>query len=211
MSSSLLEHQTRMQQELWMRAKLQVLTSLKPVSAMIPSATTSFPKFRANTRRSETNASINTDTVKAETSSTKPGTLPTPPALPASANPLKASRTHHELHKELLLAHRKGLVVCSRPELQLVLERRRREQTDREREDQARTPLEQILLKRQQRHQELAPPGPVSIPGGRESQQVQTGEEEPQLLEFVKVRQNLRKIHSALNKATNSEAPPTDN
>ncbi|XP_064162691.1 actin-associated protein FAM107A isoform X2 [Anguilla rostrata] len=181
-----------MQQELWMRAKLQVLTSLKPVSAMIP-ATASFQK--SNTRRNETSAahattSINTDNVKPETSSTNPVTLPT--ALPASANPLKASRTHQELHKELLLAHR------NRPELQLVLERRRREQTDRERGEQARTPLEQVLLKRQQRHQE------------KESQQEHTQKEEPQLLEFVRVRQNLRKIHSARNKPTNSEALPVD-
>ncbi|XP_061076910.1 uncharacterized protein si:ch211-218o21.4 isoform X1 [Conger conger] len=194
MSSSILEHQTRLQQELWMRAKLQVLTSLKPVSAMIPT-TASFPKSRTSR--------INSDVVKPETGNSKPATLATPPALPPSANPLKASRTHQELHKELLLAHRnRGLVVCSRPELQLVLEKQRRKQTDRERGEQDRTPLEQVMLRRQQRNpeQESQPEGAVKVK-----------EEQPQLLEFVRVRQNLRKIHSALNKPTNSEALPMDN
>uniref|UniRef100_A0A671R394 Si:ch211-218o21.4 n=1 Tax=Sinocyclocheilus anshuiensis TaxID=1608454 RepID=A0A671R394_9TELE len=60
-------------------------------------------------------------------------------------NPVKASRSHQELHKELLLAHKKGLVVCCKPELQMVLERRKREQTQREEGEQSRSPLEQVL------------------------------------------------------------------
>ncbi|XP_036386590.1 actin-associated protein FAM107A [Megalops cyprinoides] len=203
-----------MQQELWLKTKLQVLSSLKTVSAMTP-ATTPSPKS-ASTRASSTNASHSPastgpsnaictnsnmkarlcdadDAVKPESASSKNLLSPPTPVTPDTPiNPLKASRTHQELHKELLLAHKKGLVVCSRPELQRVLERRRREQTQREEGEQARTPLEQVLLARQQRHQE------------RERQQERISEE-PQLLEFVQVRQNLRKIHSALYKTTTSE------
>ncbi|XP_067268654.1 actin-associated protein FAM107A isoform X2 [Pseudorasbora parva] len=73
-------------------------------------------------------------------------------------NPVKASRSHQELHKELLLAHKKrdrGLVVCCKPELQTVLERRKRAQSQREEGEQSRSPLEQVLLQRQQKHQEM--------------------------------------------------------
>ncbi|XP_051508819.1 uncharacterized protein LOC127414659 isoform X2 [Myxocyprinus asiaticus] len=70
-------------------------------------------------------------------------------------NPVKASRSHQELHKELLLTHKQGLVVCCKPELQMVLERRKREQIHREEGEQSRSPLEQVLLKRQQKHLEM--------------------------------------------------------
>uniref|UniRef100_A0A671R3F8 Si:ch211-218o21.4 n=1 Tax=Sinocyclocheilus anshuiensis TaxID=1608454 RepID=A0A671R3F8_9TELE len=104
-------------------------------------------------------------------------------------NPVKASRSHQELHKELLLAHKKGLVVCCKPELQMVLERRKREQTQREEGEQSRSPLEQVLQERQSKHQEMME---------------QRLHEEVQLLEFVRVRQNLRKVHTALQKNLHS-------
>ncbi|XP_073675782.1 actin-associated protein FAM107A isoform X4 [Garra rufa] len=96
-------------------------------------------------------------------------------------NPVKASRSHQELHKELLLAHKKGLVVCCKPELQMVLERRKREQTQREEGEQSRSLLEQ-----------------------KEKEEEQRVHEEVQLLEFVRVRQNLRKVHTALQKNIHS-------
>ncbi|KAI3357100.1 hypothetical protein L3Q82_015571 [Scortum barcoo] len=105
---------------------------------------------------------------------------------------VKASRTHNELHKELLLAHKRGLALSSRSELQQVLERRKRVQSDQE-EGESRTPLEDVLLRRQQRQLE------------REKEEEEKVGEEAQLMEFVRVRQNLRKIHSAIqNKAANS-------
>ncbi|XP_012675570.2 nuclear fragile X mental retardation-interacting protein 2 isoform X2 [Clupea harengus] len=111
-------------------------------------------------------------------------------------NPPKVVRSHQELHKELLLAHKKrgrDLVVGSRPELHMVLERRKKEQSQRQEEEQAKGPLEHVLLKRQQKHEENA---------REEEERVR---DEAQLMEFVRVRQNLRKIHSALqSKATNS-------
>ncbi|XP_034733407.1 protein FAM107B [Etheostoma cragini] len=108
-------------------------------------------------------------------------------------NPIKASRTHNELHKELLLAHKRGLALSSRSELQQVLERRKRVQSEREEEGQSRTSLEDVLLRRQLKQLE------------REKEQEDKVEQESQLMEFVRVRQNLRKIHSAIqNKAANT-------
>ncbi|XP_050973589.1 actin-associated protein FAM107A isoform X5 [Labeo rohita] len=115
-------------------------------------------------------------------------------------NPVKASRSHQELHKELLLAHKKGLVVCCKPELQMVLERRKREQTQREEGEQSRSPLEQVLLERQQKHQEMM----VSSLIKKEKEEEQRVREEVQLLEFVRVRQNLKKVHTALQKNIHS-------
>ncbi|XP_032376038.1 protein FAM107B [Etheostoma spectabile] len=118
--------------------------------------------------------------VKAEASSGQP-------------NPIKASRTHNELHKELLLAHKRGLALSSRSELQQVLERRKRVQSEREEEGQSRTSLEDVLLRRQLKQLE------------REKEQEDKVQQESQLMEFVRVRQNLRKIHSAIqNKAANT-------
>ncbi|KAG9328749.1 hypothetical protein JZ751_010836, partial [Albula glossodonta] len=207
------------QQELWLRAKLQVLTSLNSIHTMTP--TTSFPKTPANTRAGATGGT-RAPTVISSGDSGQSDTG----GRAAPANPVKASRTHQELHKELLLAHRKGLVVytnrlsvfvrglvvytnrlslfvrglvvCSRPELMLVLERKRKERMEKEEGEQARTPLEQVLLKRQQRQQEWEDP----VGSSRKP--------EPQLLEFVRVRQNLRKIRSALYNPATPEDPPTD-
>uniref|UniRef100_A0A3Q3F804 Si:ch211-218o21.4 n=1 Tax=Labrus bergylta TaxID=56723 RepID=A0A3Q3F804_9LABR len=108
--------------------------------------------------------------------------------------PVRTSRTHNELHKELLLAHKKrGLALSSRSELQQALERRKRVQNDREEEGQSRTPLEDVLLRRQQKQHE------------KEKEEGEKVQEEAQLMEFVRVRQNLRKIHSAIqNKAAHS-------
>ncbi|XP_035813754.1 actin-associated protein FAM107A [Amphiprion ocellaris] len=116
-----------------------------------------------------------------------------PGASTGHSNPTKVSRTHNELHKELLLAHKKGLALSSRSELQQVLERRKRVQSDRDEEGQSRTPLEDVLLRRQQKQLE------------REREQDEQVRGESQLMEFVRVRQNLRKIHSVIqDKAANT-------
>ncbi|XP_026124569.1 protein FAM107B isoform X2 [Carassius auratus] len=112
-------------------------------------------------------------------------------------NPAKASRNHQELHKELLQAHKqrdRGPLACCKPELQMVLEKRKREQTQRQEGEQSRSPLEQVLLERQHKHQETM----------KEKEEEQRLREEAQLLEFVRVRQNLRKVHTALQKTLHS-------
>ncbi|XP_062248553.1 actin-associated protein FAM107A [Platichthys flesus] len=107
------------------------------------------------------------------------------------SNPIQTFRTHNELHKELLLAHKRGLALSRRPELQQVLERRKRAQSEQEDEGQSRTPLEDVLLRRQQKQLE------------RDKEHEEKVQEENQMMEFVRVRQNLRKIHSAIQNKNN--------
>ncbi|XP_069040606.1 protein FAM107B isoform X1 [Lepisosteus oculatus] len=182
-----------MQHELWLKAKLQVLGSLKPVSAM---------RDASSNPDSAGDASVCATKEEGVGAAGPISSLgPITPTKPA--NPIKASRTHQELHKELLMAHRKplnseaeagpcahctcdlisefrGLGVSSKPELQLVLERRQRERTQKEAGEQGRTPLELELLRRQQRQQEV-------------ERQREKEREDTQVPELVKVRQNLRK------------------
>uniref|UniRef100_A0A3B5MH96 Actin-associated protein FAM107A n=1 Tax=Xiphophorus couchianus TaxID=32473 RepID=A0A3B5MH96_9TELE len=99
-------------------------------------------------------------------------------------NPVKTSRSHQELHRELLSSCRRG--VETKPELQRVLESRKRDQLIRQRkqEEEARkkiSPLEAELLKRHMKLEEL------------ERQQEQQEEENLRAPEFVKVRENLRR------------------
>ncbi|KAM4588844.1 protein FAM107B isoform 2-T2 [Odontesthes bonariensis] len=102
-------------------------------------------------------------------------------------NPVKASRSHQELHRELLNScKRDGMSVETKPELQRVLESRKRDQQIRQRkqEDEARrkiSPLEAELLKRQKKLDEL------------ERQQEQQQQENLKAPEFVKVREKLRR------------------
>uniref|UniRef100_A0A3Q1HLM0 Actin-associated protein FAM107A n=1 Tax=Acanthochromis polyacanthus TaxID=80966 RepID=A0A3Q1HLM0_9TELE len=71
-------------------------------------------------------------------------------------NPVKASKSHQELHRELLSCKR----VEMKPELQRVLESRRRDQQiqQKKQEDEARrkiSPLEAELLKRHKKLEEV--------------------------------------------------------
>ncbi|XP_045145770.1 actin-associated protein FAM107A isoform X2 [Echinops telfairi] len=117
-------------------------------------------------------------------------------------NPVKASRSHQELHRELLMNHRRwgtgtaswacrapflegrGLGVDSKPELQRVLEHRRRNQLIKKKKEELEAkrlqcPFEQELLRRQQRLNQLEKP---------------PEKEEDHAPEFMKVRENLRRI-----------------
>uniref|UniRef100_A0A3P9QBY9 Actin-associated protein FAM107A n=1 Tax=Poecilia reticulata TaxID=8081 RepID=A0A3P9QBY9_POERE len=75
-------------------------------------------------------------------------------------NPVKASRSHQELHRELLSSCRRGgSGVETKPELQRVLESRKRDQLIRQRkqEEEAHrkiSPLEAELLKRHMKLEE---------------------------------------------------------
>lgn len=101
-------------------------------------------------------------------------------------NPVKASTSHQELHRELLMNHKRGIGVESKPELQRVLEQRKREQVikQRKQEEEARrkiSPLEQELLKRQQKLEEL------------EKEQDRLENSNCSAPEFIKVKENLRR------------------
>ncbi|KAM7170991.1 actin-associated protein FAM107A isoform 1-T1 [Macrochelys suwanniensis] len=98
-------------------------------------------------------------------------------------NPVKASKSHQELHRELLMNHKRGVGVESKPELQRVLEHRRRNQLLRQKKEdeeakKLQSPFEQELLKRQQRLDQL------------ERGQEKHEEHAP---EFIKVKENLRR------------------
>nr|XP_004669157.1 actin-associated protein FAM107A isoform X2 [Jaculus jaculus]XP_044992075.1 actin-associated protein FAM107A isoform X2 [Jaculus jaculus]XP_044992076.1 actin-associated protein FAM107A isoform X2 [Jaculus jaculus] len=99
-------------------------------------------------------------------------------------NPVKASRSHQELHRELLMNHRRGLSVDSKPELQRVMEQRRRNQLLKKKMEELEAkrlqcPLEQELRRRQQRLDQLENP---------------PEKEEEHAPEFIRVRENLRRI-----------------
>lgn len=102
-------------------------------------------------------------------------------------NPVKASRSHQELHRELLSScKRSGTRVEMKPELQRVLESRKRDQLIRQRkqEEEAHrkiTPLEAELMKRHKKLEEL------------EKQQEQQQEDDMRAPEFVKVKEKLRR------------------
>ncbi|XP_034558218.1 protein FAM107B isoform X1 [Notolabrus celidotus] len=102
-------------------------------------------------------------------------------------NPVKASKSHQELHRELMSScKRGGSVVETKPELQRVLESRKRDQMikQRKQEDEARkkiSPLEAELLKRHKKLEEM------------EKQQEKEQEENLKAPEFVKVKENLRR------------------
>uniref|UniRef100_A0A4W3GP56 Family with sequence similarity 107 member B n=1 Tax=Callorhinchus milii TaxID=7868 RepID=A0A4W3GP56_CALMI len=69
-------------------------------------------------------------------------------------NPVKSSRNHQDLQRELLINQKRGIVPQSKPELQRVMEQRKRDQVvkqKKEEEGQKRSDLEQELMKRQQR------------------------------------------------------------
>ncbi|XP_033936168.1 actin-associated protein FAM107A-like isoform X2 [Pseudochaenichthys georgianus] len=100
-------------------------------------------------------------------------------------NPVKASRSHQELHRELMSScKRGGGAVEMKPELQRVLESRKRDQLIRTRKQEEEThrkvsPLEAELLKRQQKLDEL----------DRQQQR----DDSTKAPEFVKVKENLRR------------------
>ncbi|XP_018543188.1 protein FAM107B isoform X5 [Lates calcarifer] len=102
-------------------------------------------------------------------------------------NPVKASKSHQELHRELMSSYKRGGVsVEMKPELHRVLESRKRDQLikQRKQEDEARrkiSPLEAELLKRHRKLEEL------------EKQQEKEQEENLKAPEFVKVKENLRR------------------
>ncbi|XP_077134763.1 actin-associated protein FAM107A [Ranitomeya variabilis] len=100
-------------------------------------------------------------------------------------NPVKASRSHQELHRELLMNHRRGLSIDKKPELQRVLENRRRDQIIQQKRQEEETkkmqsPFEQELLKRQQRLEQL-------------EKEEQEPKDEAHAPEFLKVKENLRR------------------
>ncbi|XP_007545736.1 protein FAM107B isoform X1 [Poecilia latipinna] len=101
-------------------------------------------------------------------------------------NPVKSSRNHQDLHRELIMNQKRGLAPQNKPELQKVLEKRKREQVIKaQKEEQEahkkRSDLEIELMKRQQKLEQL------------ELEQQKIQEEQENTPEFVKMKGNLRR------------------
>ncbi|XP_071374282.1 protein FAM107B [Centroberyx affinis] len=94
--------------------------------------------------------------------------------------------SHQDLHRELLLSHKRGLLLEEKPELKRVLEQRRLE-LHREEEQAQRRPsdLEMELRKRQQKLQEY------------EQEEIRRREDQQKIPEFVRVRDNLRRTQTS--------------
>ncbi|XP_061641095.1 protein FAM107B-like isoform X4 [Phyllopteryx taeniolatus] len=110
-------------------------------------------------------------------------------------NPVKGSRSHQELHRELMTSCKRSdmRVESSKPELERVLECRRRDQLIKERkqEEDARrkiSPLEAELRKRLQALEEM------------EAEQQKDERDNPTAPEFVKVKENLRRTSCVAGK-----------
>uniref|UniRef100_A0A665VDZ7 Family with sequence similarity 107 member B n=1 Tax=Echeneis naucrates TaxID=173247 RepID=A0A665VDZ7_ECHNA len=109
-------------------------------------------------------------------------------------NPVKTSRNHQDLHRELLMNQKRGLAPQNKPELQKVLEKRKREQVLKaQKEEQEahkkRSDLEIELMKRTN----------YSIFNLKlpllqlELEQQKIDEEQENTPEFVKMKSNLRR------------------
>ncbi|CAL9706598.1 unnamed protein product [Knipowitschia caucasica] len=109
------------------------------------------------------------------------------------SNPVRESKSHRELHRELLTqCKRSGDMVEVKPELQRVLDSRRREQrlSIRRQEEEAHkklSPLEQELKRRKGILEELE----------QEEQRLKL--ESSRAPEFIKVKENLRRTSRDLN------------
>uniref|UniRef100_UPI0037E7E6FB protein FAM107B n=1 Tax=Semicossyphus pulcher TaxID=241346 RepID=UPI0037E7E6FB len=97
-------------------------------------------------------------------------------------NPVTASKSHKELHKELRLSHNRRVLHEGKTELQRALEKRKWEQRmkasrDQEEAQKSGSPLQRELLKRHQRLEKLE----------RDKERQQEGPE------FLQVKERLRR------------------
>lgn len=107
-------------------------------------------------------------------------------------NPVKTSRNHQDLHRELLMNQKRGLAPQNKPELQKVMERRKRDQVFKaQKEEQEahmkRSDLEVELMKRRETLEQL------------EQEQHKIEEEQENTPEFVKMKSNLRRTKQEMD------------
>ncbi|XP_037682454.1 protein FAM107B-like [Choloepus didactylus] len=110
-------------------------------------------------------------------------------------NPVKTSRNHQDLHRELLMNQKRGLAPQNKPELQKVMEKRKRDQVIKQKEEEAqkkKSDLEIELLKRQQKLEQL------------ELEKQKSQEEQENAPELVKVKGNLRRTGHEVAQAQES-------
>ncbi|XP_039617421.1 protein FAM107B isoform X1 [Polypterus senegalus] len=100
-------------------------------------------------------------------------------------NPVKTSRNHQDLHRELMMNQKRGLAPQNKPELQKVMEKRKRDLVVKQQKEEEAlkkmSDLELELMKRQQKLEQL------------ELEQQKANEEQENAPEFVKMKGNLRR------------------
>ncbi|KAM4747955.1 protein FAM107B [Rhinophrynus dorsalis] len=110
-------------------------------------------------------------------------------------NPVKTSRNHQDLHRELLMNQKRGLSPQNKPELQKVMEKRKRDQIIKQQKEEAEQKKSEFEKELQKRHQMLEE---------REMEKNRTEEEQENKPEFLKVKGNLRRLNQEISEANES-------
>ncbi|XP_034028190.1 protein FAM107B isoform X3 [Thalassophryne amazonica] len=106
--------------------------------------------------------------------------------------------SHQDLHRELLLSHKRGLLLEEKPELKRVLDQRRLDlHKVEELAKQGPSDLETELRKRQQKLQEVKSTRQATETlNGYEQEEIRQRENEKKIPEFVRVKDNLRRTQT---------------
>ncbi|XP_078530327.1 protein FAM107B isoform X1 [Lissotriton helveticus] len=105
-------------------------------------------------------------------------------------NPVKISRNHQDLHRELLMNQKMGIAPQNKPELQKVMEKRKRDQVVKQhKEEEAQKKKSDFEIELQKRHQKLEQ---------LESEKHRTEEQQENAPEFVKIKGNLRRTNQEI-------------
>ncbi|XP_038667879.1 protein FAM107B isoform X1 [Scyliorhinus canicula] len=99
-------------------------------------------------------------------------------------NPVKTSKNHQDLHRELIINQKRGIAPQNKPELQRVMEQRKRDQVVKQKKEEEalkKSDLEQELMKRQQRLDQI------------EQEKLEAEGKQENAPEFVKMKGNLRR------------------
>ncbi|XP_053572471.1 protein FAM107B [Bombina bombina] len=110
-------------------------------------------------------------------------------------NPVKTSRNHQDLHRELLMNQKRGLSPQNKPELQKVMEKRKRDQIIKQQKEEAEQKKSDFEIELQKRHQKLEE---------MEMGKHKIEEEQENKPEFIKVKSNLRRMNQEISDAKNS-------
>ncbi|XP_068132253.1 protein FAM107B [Hyperolius riggenbachi] len=109
-------------------------------------------------------------------------------------NPVKTSRNHQDLHRELLMNQKRGLSPQNKPELQKVMEKRKRDQVVKQQKEEAEQKKSEFEIELQKRHQKLE----------EMEMEKHKSEEQENKPEFLKVKGNLRRMNQEISSADNS-------
>ncbi|CAH2275644.1 FAM107B isoform X2 [Pelobates cultripes] len=106
-------------------------------------------------------------------------------------NPVKSSRNHQDLHRELMMNQKRGLSPQNKPELQKVMEKRKRDQIIKQQKEEAELKKSDFEKELQKRHQMLE----------EMEMEKNKNEEQENKPEFLKVKGNLRRMNQEANES----------